>query len=1114
MQKIVKLNRAFLYCCMVVMFCLYSEGYAAPKQGKPVSLTVKNSTLADVLRQVSKKSGLYIYFQDVDLAAHKNVTIDVRDKPVESVLHELLDARGFSWVEVSENTIAVKKKPITEERIEGDTVATITVTGKVVDEKGAPVIGATVVVRNSKIGTITNPNGDFVLNDVKENAWIVISNVSSLSEEVPVRGRATVGEIKLKEKVGELDEIVVIPYGNTTKRLNTGNIASIKADEIEKQPINNPLYALQGRVAGLQITPTTGLAGGSLSLQIRGRNTLRDPGQGNADPLIVIDGLPIVATIRGLGFSGLPDFSALNFINPNEIESIDILKDADATSIYGSRGANGVVLITTKKGKKGNVTTTINAKSGVGIVTKRVELLDRQQYYEIRREAFLNSNRDMTSLPATRTYADLNLWDSTRSTDWQKELIGGTAKYTDLQATATGGSNNTQYLFGGNYHRETTVFPKSNSDQKVNVHFNLTTSTNNNRFKAMFSASYMVDNNTLPGIDFTSRALTLPPSAPKGYNEDGSLNWAPLVSGNSSWDNPYAELLKTYEAKVKNLLSAADISYQILPYLTAKAQVSYNDLSGSSFRRLSPFAAKPPEQASELAVASSNNTTSNNISIEPQLVLQTTHRGLKINGLFGTSFQRSVLSDQSITAYGFESDELLKNFSSASIFELGNNYSEYKYFALFGRVSLNWQNKYLININARRDGSSRFGPGKQYGNFGSLGLAWIFSEENFIKEHLPIMSFGKLRVSYGSSGNDGIGNYQYLERYQAVSGVDIYQGTRGYTTTGLFNPYYQWETTKKLEAALETGFIKDRIIFSVCYFRNRSSNQLLSYPLPSISGPGNFVYNLPALIQNAGIEGTFNTKNIISSKFSWSSSFNITRNNNKLISFPGLENSIFYSSYEIGKPFYGNDRFYKFAGVDPQTGKYQFETNDGKITEDPEDPSRLDGGQYLRIRTIPAFYGGLSNAFTFGRFSLDVFIQFVKQNGVNPVIAYTLPGSQSNLPIEYLSRWRKEGDKTDIQKIYVPGSGTPSEYSRAINFRSQSDEYLTDASFVRLKNISVAYSLSAESLHKLKLKQARIFINAQNVLTLTSYKGLDPETQSRSQLPPLRMVVAGLQITL
>jgi TonB-linked SusC/RagA family outer membrane protein len=892
-------------------------------------------------------------------------------------------------------------------------------------------------------------------------------------------------------------------------------VVSIKAEDIEKQPINNPLYALQGRVAGLVVTPTTGLAGGAVNLQIRGQNSLNPGGT----PLIVIDGLPVVNNIQGLGHLGLLQLSALSFINPNEIESISVLKDADATSVYGSRGANGVILITTKKGKIGQTKIDVNIQNGWANVAKKVKLLNTSEYLRLRREGYANAGIDFINTfpfgnPAYTSLVaqDLFLWDTTRYTDWQKELIGGTARYQDIQGSISGGTPTLQYLIGGNYHKETTVFPGDNSDQKGSVHMGLTGGTLNQKFSATVTASYMTDHNTLPGSDFTRQAVTLSPDAPAPYTSEGSLNWAIGPTGVRSWDNPYADLFKLYDGKVNNLVGSASIQYKLFPFLTLKAQAGYNELKGASFRMVAPFAGRSPEEMNGFASSNFNTSSVKSQSFEPQINYHSQINKGVIDLLVGGAIQNTITEDQLLNASGFTSDALLRNLASATNITGSNTSSQYRYCALFSRLSYNWENKYLLNLSARRDGSSRFGPGNQFGNFGSLGIAWIFTQEPFIRSNIPFISYGKFRFSYGSSGNDGIGDYQYLERYQPVTGLDPYLGATGYRTTGLFNSYYAWEVTRKMEWGLETGFLKDRILFSTSYFRNRSGNQLLGYPLPSMAGPGRLLYNLPALIQNTGIEFTLNTENIKSKYFSWSTSINFTRNRNKLLAYPNLTNSPYYVNNDIGQPFTGISKVYNYAGVDPVSGKYQFKDSQGKITLTPEDPSRLDGGKYLRVMLDPQFYGGFSNTFTYKGISLEILFQFVKRNGVNPLSTYLFSAgySKNNLPIDFLNRWQKQGDVAEIQKVY---GVTNNSLREATNRVLQSNLIYVDASFIRLKNISLSYSIPLLWSRKMHLQNLRVYFQGQNLWTFTKYKGLDPETQSMGSLPPLRVLTAGVNIT-
>jgi len=1100
-----------IICLLFSQIPIRSLGYGQASKELNVSGVF---TLREIFLKIERVTGKRVYYSNTIIDEGKRVLVNFNNESVEQLMGQLFGYGDLEWF-IGDEFIAIRKSKIGMASILlMNPDSSITVTGTVINESGQPINGASVLVKNTQIGTTTKYDGTFVVKNVPLNTSLIISNISYLTQEMQLKGKANLGLITLKEHITILDETQIIAYGKTTQRLNVGNVVSIKSTDIENQPINNPLYALQGRVPGLQVTPKTGLPGGAINLQIRGRNSLNS----ETEPLIVIDGLPIVNNITGLGHPGFltnagDQMSALNFINSNDIESINILKDADATSIYGSRGANGAILITTKRGKPGQTRIDINAQSGWANVEKRMDLLNTEQYLAFRKESFANLELDYLGYPLTPFIADLRFWDQHRYTDWQKELIGKTAGYRDLQGSVSGGTPLIQYMIGGNYHKETTVFDENSSDQKGSAHMSLTVNSINDKFKATVSSLYMVDRNKLPGIDFTSAALTLPPNAPALYGQNDALNWELFPSGNRSWENPYAELYRTYDASVNNLIANAEFNYKPFPFLTIKTQVGYNELMGNSFRAISPFRGRSPDDFGQTASAAFNTNGIKNVSVEPQ-ISYAGHIGKGVlDVLGGASIQNTTRQNQLIIADGFTSDALLHSLGAAASYPLmSNTSSQYKYVAIFGRAFYNWGNKYLLNLTARRDGSSRFGPGNQFGNFASIGAGWIFTEENFVKSNIPFLTYGKLRFSYGSSGNDGIGDYAYLERYEPIDASDPYLGVRGYRTKGVFNSSYAWEVTRKMEVGLEAELLGERIFASLSYFRNRSDNQLDPYPYPSIIGPGAAVVNIPAKVQNMGLEIMINTQNIKRNDFTWSTAFNFSRNRNKLLSYPIDGNTPYYNSI-IGQPFYGEALVYQSAGVDPVTGKYQFTSVDGKIVFNPTDPTRLDGGRHKRIYIEPKFSGGLSNTVRYKGFQLDLFFQFTKQMGRNPISENLNRAGRVavNLPKEYLNRWQKEGDIAEIQRN---GYNPLLSYLKSNGWITSSDWNYVDASFIRLKNLSLSFSIPNSIIRRMKLQNLKIYVHGQNLLTFTKYKGLDPESRSVSSLPPLRVLTTGLQLIL
>lgn len=1064
-----------------------------------ISLSVKNAPLEKVLNEIEKQTGFnFIYGQGLISKADR-VSIEVKNETLEKVLDVVLKNQSLAYkisekyIVLSPKTSGVFQPPVTTPS-NFLPPPPITVRGRVVNENGEPVI-ASVLVKGTNNGASTNADGYFELQNVDENATLIITGVSiAQTVEIKVNSKTNIGDIITQRKVVEGKEIIVkTNYWETKQRLNPGNISKVTAKEIERQPVSNPLQTLQGLVPGLEIVQQTGVPGGNFQVRIRGTNSIAN---GN-DPLYIVDGVPYMSSTMSFTETSanilIFGVSPLNSINPADIESIEVLKDADATAIYGSRGANGVILITTKRGKAGKTKVNFNLYSGVGKVASKMNLLNRQQYLQMRREAFANDN----VTPTTANARDLLVWDTTRHTNWQKQLLGGTANYLDAQVSFSGGNQYTQFLFGGGYHRETTVFPGDNSDQRTSAHFSVTNSTPNQKLKTFVSINYSANYTDLISQDLTSRALFLPPNAPALYDANGDLNW-------NGWDasglfeNPVAYLKRKYEANTNTLIGNANIGYAILRNLEIKTSFGYTHTAMDSYN-LTPISSLAPATGLVNTTGFSNSKFQNWI-VEPQANWKPQLGKNKFDILIGTQFLNQVREGLAQTATGFSSEALMKNIAAGPNRTLGSNYyAQYRYTAMFGRINYNFENKYIINLTGRRDGSSRFGPGKQFANFGAVGTAWVFSNEDFIQEALPFLSYGKLRVSYGTSGNDQLPDYQYLDTYTSSAGP--YQGVIGLTPARLNNPFFAWEINRKFEAGLELGFANDRILTSFSYYRNRSSNQLVGEPLPPTTGFTSIQNNFPATVQNTGLEIEVNTTNIQRKDLNWTTSFNISVPRNKLLSFPNIEASPAYANaYAIGEPL-SIFKAYRYLGVDPTTGLYQFEDVNGNGSFNQADRQTI---KFIG----PDFFGGLQNSLRYKDFQLDILFQFVKQEGRNYIYAISsAPGSMINQPDFVLGRWQKPGDNADLQRFSQASAAT------TYGLLSNSDRSVTDASFIRLKNLSFSWSLPQNWRNKIHAENASLFIRGQNLLTITNFKGLDPETQSLYSLPPLKVWAIGINLT-
>ncbi len=1038
--------------------------------GQLVSLNAKNASLKDVFRQIGKQTN-YLFVYDLDAVKKApRISVSINKMPVEQAMDSCLKNQPFSYT-IVDRTIVLK--PRKEEEPHFYLPPPISVSGLLLNESGQPLQGISVMVKGTAKGTVTDDRGQFTLTDVEDNAVLVISGVNIERTEVQVAGRTSF-VLNLKTAVAPLEETVVKGYYSTTRRSNTGSVGTVSAQTISNQPVTDPAAALQGRVSGLMITSSNGMPGSNFQVRIRGENSMT---QGN-NPLYVVDGMPymfpgvsslVSATLNQ--FSGANgDQSPLASINSADIERIDVLKDADATAIYGSRGANGVVLITTKRGKTGTSKLDINIYTGASRVANKLDMLNTQQYFELREEGFANDTAEKTMANAY----DFLVWDRNHYTDWQDLLIGNTANVTEARVAFSGGNDQTSFLLSATGRKEGTVLLGDFGYKRGSTLFNINHNSKNKKFGMDASVKFVTDNNEIVPTDVSQYFGLAPNYNP--YNEDGSLYWYATVQ------NPVAYLNRTYETRTNNLIYNTNLKYTLLPGLDIKTNFGFSitnmrqlqTLPASGFSTINPV-------ASQAQYAFTENKS---YIVEPQVDYNRMLGVGKLSLMAGASWQHSNQEGNYFFGTGYPSDALLKDMSYATPLTLRNYvFSDYNYQAVFGRIGYDIHSKYILNLTFRRDGSSRFGDGNRFGNFGAAAAAWVFSEENFVKNALPFLSFGKLRGSYGTTGNDQIGDYIYIDRWGSSSFP--YAGVTGIYPESAYNPEFSWETNQKLDIALELGFLKDRIFLISSYYRNRSGNQLINRTLSPQSGFSGYFSNSPATVQNAGLEFDLNTININNRDFTWKTSFNISLPSNKLLEYPNLETSSDAVAYEIGK----STRIikgYQFTGVDPNTGIAQFldVNKDGVLDQ--------AGDWVILGETLPEFFGGFLNQFTYKKLSLDIFFQFVKQEA--PTVdwgplagAY---GGLANKTTRVLDRWRKPGDITDVPRATVISSNPANVAFR--NYYRTSSAVWGDASYIRLKNVSLKYDLSAIT-KKWKISGCSIFLQGQNLITITKYNGLDPE---------------------
>ncbi|SHN40564.1 SusC/RagA family TonB-linked outer membrane protein [Chitinophaga sp. CF418] len=1100
-----------LYPMLLFQFSLYlSTAVIAQDRSSPIAMkvtfSVHNTTLHDIFDTISAQTQLHFFYSHNDLDDQEKYTFRAINEHVLTVVNRLVNKKGFSCKIEGENVV-IFRSPAAGAQTQEDPPAaaadpkTYRLRGQVLDSTGTPLPGATILIKGTNNRYSTKEDGQFFIPATTPHLVLKISYTGFDTEEYPVTDPEKDISVVLHQHTSPLDETVIIAYGTTSKRLNTGNVAKVASNDIEKYPTSNPLLALQGRVPGLTIYQASGAPGTPLDIRLRVQNSFLS----NNSPLIVVDGIPLPTGNQNINLltahpnSNVGIFSILNGI---DIASIEVLKDADATAIYGSRGGNGVIHITTKRGTAGKLKLTADYTMGVSQVSSKLSLLNTPQYLSLRHEAFRNDKLALSNTPGAPGYApDILSWDTTRYTDWQKWQIGGNAPTSRANLFLSGGNATTQLMTSLGFYREGTVLPSDMAYLRGTASFSLNHRSADDKFRLGVYANYGKDRNDMFN---NSLSILLPPNAPKLYNDDNQFNW---IEGNEPFKNPAAELLKTYVHETENQIVNLNAEYAILQDLKVKFNLGYNSLMANENLRI-PIKSQNPYLTDNITGTSSfGNNNFKSYLVEPQAEYNRRINNGELTILGGASFQYTSNYTFTITGTGYTSDALLSSIDGAPIISSKlTNRLEYKYGAVFGRITYKLRNRYIVNLSGRRDGSSKFSPEHRFSNFGSVGAAWIFSEEPFVKGVLPFLSFGKLRSSIGVTGNDQIADYKYLDTWSLSFG-NPYQNTTTMTPDALYNPAYTWERTRKIEAALELGFFKDRLLTSFAYFQNRSDNQLLNYALPIQTGFTGILKNFDALVQSSGWEFAINGDIIKSKSFIFNAAFNISIPRNKLLRFNNLANSSYAGTYVIGESL---NVLYKLQskGVSSDSGVFRLADADGN--------GHYTSADYKVIGSLdPVYHGGVQLNVQYKRFSFSLAGEFRKQLVPNYLygtyVNNFFPGTMVNQSDIVLNHWRQKGDNARYPKYSTKPTGTVYGSRKEI---VNSEEAYSDGSFLKCRNVAVSYTLD---MHKRKDKrpvQLTIFCNAQNLFTISRYKEGDPETANILFLPTLRTIAGGIRFSL
>jgi len=980
----------------------------------------------------------------------------------------------------------------------------LTVNGIVRAEDQSPLPGVSVLVKNSTVGTVTDSEGKFSIH-APADAVFVISFIGMLTQEVSLNGASTL-EITLRPDVTQLSEVVVVGYGTQKKTDVTGAVASVPMKELSNVPITRADQMLQGRIPGVQVTQTNAEPGGNISIRIRGTNSINS----SNEPLFVIDGFP-----------GAGD---LNSINPNDIESIDVLKDASATAIYGSRGANGVVIITTKRGKAGTDGITFEAYTGVQNVRHKYDMMNATEFGQYLNDVQTLNNTENGTSVALPYPAQADIDALGNGTDWQDEIFR-TAPIRNYQLGFNGGNDKTRYNLSMNYFDQAGVIINSgfkrgsirlNLDRKISNKLNFT-------FTSQLTRSYenraLVNTSGGSASGVVMDALRINPALPVRDPNTGeyTLRNGPFPYVEPQVGNPvaYANLASDHRYVTRGLLNAA-LDYEILKGLKLRVSggtdlyVGFNDYyvpSGIFF-------------LNTVTVGNATKATNNRYSWLTENTLTydkkiNEHHSFTMMG--GMSMQKFDNDYYSTSVQGFFTDALGGNNIgiASSVLPSGSGKNPNRVNQLlsyFGRLNYRINDKYLFTFTMRADGSSRFGANKKFGYFPSGAFAWRIIDERFMANVSQVSDL-KLRLGYGVVGNQETPSYQSLSRY--ASDRDYVSGTTrliGVSKANIPNPDLGWESTASFNVGIDAGLFKNRLMLTVDYYDKTTRDLLLKVSVPQLTGFSSVLLNA-GKVSNKGIEIGISSVNIDRDKFRWTSNLNYSRNRNKVLDLNGeyqrfvgqSSGSLFpgaaangTSVLRVGEPigsFYG----YQFEGIF-QTPEEIAASGIKTPKVRPGDPHYADmvpdgvinnDDRVIIGHALPDFTYGFTNTFTYGRVNLMVMLQGVQGADILNLNRYELESGtiNTNKMRTMLDRWTGPGTSNTVPKAN-------STLRRSTGVTS---EIVEDGSFLRVKNISLGYDIPLPNAVGRVIKTANIYVTAQNLLTWTKYTGFDPEVNSFGQ---------------
>lgn len=1078
---------------VIILLTLTFLHASATTYSQMVTLSAKNISIERVLTEVEKQTGYNLFYKYSEKMMSKTVDVDFNNAALKVVLNEVLLKNGLSY-KVNKNTIVItyfkgseQTAVIESAKQEGE------LTGTIFDKTtNQPLIGASVKIKGTNSGTITDEKGSFLLKNAKSGDVIQVFFIGFKLQELTL-GSVRKLEISLEEDLANLDGIIVTGYSTQKKREITGSISSIKAADISGAQTISIDGAMQGRMAGVNVQSRVGVPGAAIKIEIRGQGSIT----AGTEPIYIVDGL----IVNSDNSTNTVSTNPLANVNPEDIESIEVLKDAAAASVYGAQAANGVVLVTTKKGKTGRVNVEASYRGGGIKPINLLEMLNSQQYLNSRYEAIKNYNPTYTDaqvwntvltqsqLPTTYTSQDIaNL----QTYDWQKAAFtdGATGKY---DVAVSGGSDKSNYrisaswedtqgsIIGSDFTRGTANFNYANKlTDKIEVTstINLSTIAQHGPLGAtgttsQFSAPSYANAMILPFIPI--------------YKEDGSYNMTLSgFPGTFARHTLHSTELNESLEKSNSLFGNLQVQYKILSNLSFKALVGldYRDISARQY--YDPRTIDGNARQGILTEYQSNPvtfTTSHVLQYQPKLTGKHT-----LNTLIGVEYRSFENQSSNVTGNGFPNPQFKQLASAATITAASSSWTGFKRLGSFFQANYTYDSKYMASAIIRYDGSSRFGSGTKFGWFPAISLGWDIAKEDFISNK-SLFSQLKLRLGYGETGNNQIGNFDSRSLY---GGGITYNGQAGIRPNNLGNSNLRWERNVSTNLGLDYSLLNNKIFGAIDLYYRSSKDLLLSKPVAWAYGYNDIMENLGEVV-NKGVEIEIGANWIRKQDLKWTTSFNISFQKNEVVKlYDGLTVLPGDNGVAVGYPL-RTHVLPQYAGVNAGTGRAMWYDKDGNYTYSPGAMTYDSYAPYGFPTELPDFFGGLNNTLQYKGFSLGVFFQYDYGRTLYDNQGRTMGragGAQINsMVLYYDNRWLTEGQITSVPRPI----DNVAERGGSARGDLPSTRYLQDASYIRLKNINLGYTLPQSLISKLKLRSVKVFAQGNNLYTWTKYTGYDPE---------------------